>query len=203
MEHRFQLSLDQIPDDVLENLFTVYTGRPEKPWLSKAWGILASKGLTSYVSAMEYNAVLGRLAVLAYIYRSWAEYAYGDDCDVEHQAFGWQELLPFRPCLNSPPSKADTKDNRNDSADDLLSYLMSREHPAVFDTLIESYGDDGQCGLASDLRSACDKLDYYSKWHEPYQEWDYGEKLFEETGFTPSEMDTIVGPLSDRFYLGC
>ena len=83
--------------------------------------------------------------------------------------------------------------------------LMSRESDIVFDTLKAEYGEIGESGLIEGLREACMRSHYSDEF--PFDDasvlscnLEACKELWEETGLTPSEMDTF-NILCQRFYL--
>jgi hypothetical protein len=191
--------------EILERLFMVYMHKNELPWAERMWAALATRGLTAYSTATEYNLVLVRLAVLARYFKCWVWQAYGGCGDPEEEYEDWFEVLPFvRSAL--PPSKAKEGAGKpqesSETTRDLLHRMLRVENDAVFEAVIVSCGDGGEIYLALDLRHAAGIGDNFLT-HTSFCEHEHDvadqEAHFNEYGLSMKESDCVSIMIGNRF----
>jgi hypothetical protein len=189
--------------ETLERLFVVYTHKYELEWAERMWAVLGKRGLTGYSTAVQYNQVLARLAVLARYFKCWVWRAYGDADDPYGEYDEWFEALPFvRSALPRSAAKESTSESPEiaETTLDLLDGMIRAENDIVFETVMASYGDWEGIELALDLRHAAgltDEFDDHIRLSEP---WPDQEAFFKKYGLSMREFDCAEVVIGNRFY---
>jgi hypothetical protein len=133
-----------IPKEVRDSLFRVWTDARELLWAEKCWGYLDKRGLTAYSNEVTKVRVLVRLMSLAEIYREFCDRAWEEQYDCELVAWASElDLNRFRlaQCVG-PTFDGNTVDDDDELFGAALMSLAKEARREIYDVLIKEFGGE-------------------------------------------------------------
>ena len=133
-----------IPKEVRDALFRVWTDERELLWAEKCWGYLDKRGLTAYSNEVAKVRVLVRLMSLAEIYREFCDRAWEEQYDCELVVWASElDLNRFRlaQCVG-PTFEECTVDDDDELYRAALMSLAEEARCEIYDVLIQEFGSE-------------------------------------------------------------